>query len=107
MLTYILVGNTYVALCYDFSDAADAEIYYLLEWYRSFKKGDLAKDLYRIYPEAQITVSKPYYILSAGALQDVYWEQNGLAFHAVTPADLSMEALAAFCDAEAVRIEQR
>lgn len=107
-LAYILVKNTYVAIRYDYyadaKNSANSGTYFLIEWYRTFSKGDLIEEVYRIYPSDQIVVHNQYYIIKAGVVQDVFWEQEGLAFHAVVPSNISMGELAAFCDSEAVKI---
>ena len=109
-LSFILVKDSYIALRYDYmrSDdlADDAETYFLIEWYRTMKEGDLSDNLSRIYPPDVVTKTGKYYIINAGKVQDVFWEQDGMVFHAVTPTDLSFEQLSVLCVAEKTEINK-
>ena len=108
-LSQIMVKDFYVALRYDYTDAAtepdDSDPYYLFEWCRTQKEGDTEANVYRTYSPDKIETFQHYYIVNAGTLQNVFWEENGLAFHAVTPASISEDQLAQFCAAEKVMIK--
>ena len=76
---------------------------YLFEWYRTLGPGDTKQNMDRSY--AGYKQQGRYYIVEYDTLQEVFWEQDGLGFHAQTPCGLSETALSAFCDAVHVPIE--
>lgn len=107
-LSFILVKDSYIALRYDYvsldASPEDAEKYFLIEWYRTMREGDLSDNLSRTYPPDVVKKTGKYYIINAGKVQDVFWEQDGMVFHAVTPTDLSFEQLSVLCVAEKIEL---
>ncbi len=66
----------------------------------------LKKSMEGNYPSGAVTRQGQYYIVREGQLlQDVFWVQDGLVFHAVTPSDIDMEEMEEFCKAEKVEIK--
>ena len=108
-LTYITVKDFYIALRYEYNDVAKQvatkDTYFLIEWYRTMKEGQLEEDMSRNYPAESIRTYKHYYIINADTLQDVFWEENGHVFHAVTPSNISATEMEDFCSVEKVVIE--
>ena len=111
-LQYISIKDFYIALYYNTdsnnarADTIDSGEYYMLEWFRTMSEGDLEDSLNRMYTEKDIVLKEgSYYIIPSDTLQDVYWEQDSLAFHAVTPSDISDEVLEDFCTAVSVPIK--
>lgn len=108
-LDCIMVKDSYVALRYEYNNAEkstdDSDEYFLIEWYRTLKEGELEENIYRIYSPELVETFKHYYIINADPVQDIFWEQNGQVFHAVTPSSISSEQLEQFCNAEKVMIE--
>ena len=110
VLTAITVKSSYVALRYDFNTDMEVEEYqngyYLFEWYRDMETKNLQDEVSRVSLPGAVKQIAEYYIVCSGELQDVFWEEEGNVFHAVTPASLSMNQLRAFCGTEMVQIQQ-
>lgn len=111
VLSAIYVKDAYVALRYDYRTIANSEcnqeMYFLLEWYRELKTQNLQDELSRVFLPGVVKQIDEYYIIEAGELQDVFWEQEGNVFHAVTPTSISLSQLRAFCEIEMVPIQHQ
>lgn len=104
-LEYMALKDFYIAIYYSINDSPDAELYYVFEWWRPLAAGDLENNMNRMYSSDALELQDKYYIVKSGALQDIFWEQDGTVFHAVTPENISDEEIAAFCNAEKVTIK--
>ncbi len=110
-LSEIYVKDAYVELRYDFKTKEDAEsdpdVYWLFEWYRKWKPQSLKDELNRVFGQGAVKQMDEFFLVGGGVLQDVFWEQDGNMFHAVTPADVSFSQLKAFCENELVPIQHQ
>lgn len=111
VLSEIAVKDAYVALRYDIKAKEDAEgdpdVYWLFEWYRKLRPQSLKDELTRVFDPGAVKQMDGFFYVEGGVLQDVFWEQDGNLFHAVTPAELSSSQLRAFCELERVPIPQQ
>lgn len=96
-LSYISVHDVNVVFCYEFDQSPDEWLsnVFLLEWFRSLNPGDMEKNVTRMFSDSEIEQYKGYVIYVYNVMdelekkeysrQDIFWEQDGYAFHAVVP----------------------
>ena len=116
-LSYITVHSANVVFCYEFDQAPDEWLsnVVLIEWFRTLEAGDMEKNVKSWFSEDELEqyghydiyiykvfdeTSKKEYIR-----KDVFWEQDGYAFHAIIPVSFTNTDIEKYCVAKRVVVE--
>jgi len=118
LLDYIAVKDFYVALYYKYDKEPDPfwERTFMFEWYRTKKTGDTELNVRNQFSEERIKQNNEYYIIKIKptddykgnneyVCQDVYWEKDGYAFHAVVPIWFTEADIEKYCVAKKVVVK--
>ncbi len=115
-LSNISVHEVNVAFCYQFDQSPDEWMsnVFLIEWFRTFKAGDMKENVKKMFSESEIEHYMDYDIYVYKVTdelekkeylrQDIFWEQNGYAFHAIVPSWFTKDDIAKYCVAKKVDI---
>lgn len=111
-LSYISVHAANIVFCYELDEAPDDwhSNVFIFEWYPPLKAGDMKMNVNRWFSEDELEHYGKYDIYVYKVIeesskkefvrQDVFWEQNGYAFHAIVPEYFTKEDIEKYCVAK-------
>lgn len=115
ILDHIAIKDFYVVFLYQFDEEPDPfwERTFIFEWYRTMTRGDTEMNVRNQFSEEKIKQENEYYIIKIEptddykgdneyVCQDVYWEIDGYAFHAVVPIWFTEADIEKYCVAKKV-----